>query len=155
MAKQQQISLSLAFLAAAIILQCAAQATAGRELQEAAGATKQSPEVELILNELSGITVRAKDKVTFLGGSQMVQACDKAYGSALESLNKALNLVKGNGKTEDIKASIDAAYNAYGDCDKTFAESGRPSPFVPSNMNLKALVALFMDVENKQEKKQA
>ncbi|OMO78285.1 Pectinesterase inhibitor [Corchorus capsularis] len=147
---KQHISLSLAFLAAAIIIQCAAQATAGRELQEAAGATKLAPEVELILNELIGITERAKEKVSFLGGSQMVQACDKSYGSALESLNKALNLVKANGKKEDIKASIDAAYNAYGDCDMVFAESGRPSPFVPSNMNLKALVAVFMDVEKKQ-----
>ncbi|OMP09000.1 putative transporter [Corchorus olitorius] len=78
-----------------------------------------------------------KDEVQFLGGIQMVQACDKAYGSALESLKKGLNLAKGNAKTQDVKASVDAANKAIGDCDMAYAESGRPSTFVPSNMNLK------------------
>ncbi|OMO65706.1 hypothetical protein CCACVL1_21431 [Corchorus capsularis] len=55
----------------------------------------------------------------------MVQACDKAYGSALESLKNGLNLVKGSAKTQDVKASVDAANKAIGDM--AYAESGRAS----------------------------
>ncbi|XVF02508.1 hypothetical protein REPUB_Repub04eG0181400 [Reevesia pubescens] len=138
MANKQQISFSLAFLAAAIIL-LAGQATARRELEDIRVEGKE-PNLEKVINDLIGGTQRAKNKVSVLGNSKMVKVCDKAYGSALDKLNKALALVKGSGKDAgDLKATVLAALKEYDVCDNVFAQSTRPSPFIPNNVDLKLL----------------
>ncbi|XWS22627.1 hypothetical protein CRYUN_Cryun29cG0052400 [Craigia yunnanensis] len=152
MAYKQQISFSLAFLAAAVVL-VTGQATAGRELLQAEtdGAANQKDTIESVINELISGTQRAKAKVPVLGNSQMVHECDKAYASSLDSLNKALALVKGTGKdSEDLKASIAAALHAYDACDYVFAQSTRPSPFIPNNADLKSLGSKCLQLTSKQ-----
>ncbi|WRX14760.1 Pectinesterase inhibitor domain - like 10 [Theobroma cacao] len=152
MANKQQISFSLAFLAVALFV-LAGQATARREIlnAEVGGAANPKDAVEMILNELISSTQRAKNKVSVLGNSQMVQACDKAYASSLESLNKAMGLVKGTAgiDTGNLKASITAALHGYDNCDYAFAESTRPSPFIPNNANLKSLVSQCLELTSK------
>ena len=150
MDNKQQISFSLAFLAAAIIL-LADQATARRELLEAEVDGAANPTLEMVLNQLIGGTQRAKAKVPVLGNSQMVHDCDKAYGLSLENLNKAISLVKGSGKdTGDLKAIILEALHAYDMCDYSFAQSTRPSPFIPNNADLKSLGSKCLQLASKQ-----
>ena len=153
MDNKQQISFSLAFLAAAIIL-LADQATARRELLEAEVDGAANPTLEMVLNQLIGGTQRAKAKVPVLGNSQMVHDCDKAYALSLDNLNKAMGLVKGTGKdTGDLKATILAALQDYDKCDYSFAQSTRPSPFIPNNENLKSLGAKCLELASKQANK--
>ncbi|XP_022775845.1 uncharacterized protein LOC111317673 [Durio zibethinus] len=139
MANKQQISFSLAFLTGAMIL-LASQATARRELLAAEVDGASNPTLEMVLNELISGTQLAKAKVPVLGNSQMVKDCDKAYATSLENLNKAMGLVKGTGEdTGDLTATIMAALHAYDYCDYVFAQSTRPSPFIPNNADLKSL----------------
>ncbi|XWS63694.1 hypothetical protein CRYUN_Cryun06bG0123600 [Craigia yunnanensis] len=153
MANKQQISFSLAFLAAAIILQTG-QATAQRELLEAKVDGAANPSLEMVLNELITGTQRAKAKVPVLGNSQMVHDCDKAYALSLDNLIKAMSLVKGSGEdTGDLKAIILEALHAYDMCDYSFAQSTRPSPFIPNNADLKSLGSKCLELASKQANK--
>ncbi|XVE85120.1 hypothetical protein DITRI_Ditri17bG0066400 [Diplodiscus trichospermus] len=54
---------------------------------------------------------------------------------------------KGAGKDGgDLKASINAALNGYETCDYAYAQSTRPSPFIPNNANLKALGSKILEL---------
>ncbi|XVE74997.1 hypothetical protein DITRI_Ditri12bG0062400 [Diplodiscus trichospermus] len=150
MANKQQISLSLAFLAAALVL-LAGQATARREILEAKVDGAANPTLEMVLNQMISGTQRAKAKVPVLGNSRMVQDCDKAYSLSLGYLNKAIGVVKGSGKDKgELKATILEALNAYEKCDNSFVQSTRPSPFIPNNANLKSLGAKCLQLASKQ-----
>ncbi|GMI87761.1 hypothetical protein HRI_002445400 [Hibiscus trionum] len=144
MANRQQIYFALAFVAVAMVLP-AGEANVRRDLQAQAGGggVLSDPNLEASLKEMLGASERAKEKVPAVGNSQMVKECNRTYGAAIEHLNKALALLQGGIKTPqgflELEAVVKEAMNDYEECDRVFAISTRPSPFIINDTYLKAL----------------
>lgn len=132
--KQQQITFFLVFLAAAMIIFPAGQATADHHHQTIGSKTDDrqiKAHMVNILNEMISKTQEAKAKVAVLGNSKKVRDCDAAYGVSLEYFNKAVDIAKAPGihkpQDEDIKRNILEALQAFYSCDYSFDKSNRPT----------------------------
>ncbi|GMI87764.1 hypothetical protein HRI_002445700 [Hibiscus trionum] len=143
MANGQQISFLLAFVAVAMIMP-AGEANVRRDLHaQAVGGVLSDPNLEASLKEMIGASERAKEKVPVVGNSQMVKDCNRTYGAAIEHLNKALALLQGGIKTPEgfleLETIVKEAMTDYEECDRVFAISSRPSPFIINDTYLKSL----------------
>ncbi|KAH7568199.1 hypothetical protein JRO89_XS07G0258100 [Xanthoceras sorbifolium] len=125
------MSFSLAFLAAATLLQldgnAAASATAV-DLSVTKGATDPTKATELAITALLSETTRVREVAKRLGKSQELDVCNEEIDDAINNINGALQFLKSH-DISGLNNHLSAVLTDFVTCDDAYEETGKKSPF--------------------------
>ncbi|KAH7568200.1 hypothetical protein ACOSP7_009312 [Xanthoceras sorbifolium] len=140
--KHYCMSFSLAFLAAATLLQLAGNAAASAtavdlckvsDFQDLCrsvtkGATDPTKATELSITALLSETTHVREVAKSLGKSQELDVCNEEIDDAIDKVNGALQFLKSH-DISGLNNHLSAVLTDFVTCDDAYEETGKKSPF--------------------------